>query len=177
MKSHVKLLIFCFLLFIVLTFTGCLSKLIPTTPSITSPADTEGILYLDPANCNPTLGKDFEMELKVSSIEDLKGYSVVLSYDPAVLKLVEIAEGPCLSEGNETFFWKKIDPAKGTIQIDCAILGTEISAYGEGSLATLYFTALLTKGDTGVNFAQTQIRDIHNQPILATQKSARIRCK
>jgi hypothetical protein len=116
------------------------------------------------------------MELKVSSIEDLKGYSVVLSYDPAVLRPVEIVEGPCLSEGNETFFWKKIDPAKGTIQIDCAILGAEISAYGEGSLATLYFT-VLTKANTEVGFSLSQIRDTRNHLILTNQKSAQIRCR
>ena len=85
-------------------------------------------------------------------------------------------EGPCLSEGNETFFWKKIDPVKGTIQVDCAILGSELSAYGEGSLATLHFK-VLKKADTEVNFAQTQIRDTHNQPILTDQKSAQVRCK
>jgi hypothetical protein len=117
------------------------------------------------------------MELKASSIENLKGYSVILSYDPAVLKPGEIEEGPCLTEGNRTFFWKKIDPVKGTIQIDCAILGSELSAYGEGSLATLHFTALLTKGHTEVNFAQTQTRDTLNKEIITTKRNARAKSK
>ena len=175
MKSYLKLLTLSFLLLIVLTLAGCpkLGQLV--TPSL--PDSVSGILYLDPASCNPTPGKDFTMELKASSIEDLKGYSVLLSYDPAVLKPGEIEEGPCLAQGNETFFWKKIDPTKGTIQIDCAILGSELSADGEGSLATLHFTALLTKGDTEVIFAQAQTRDTHNQSILTDQKSAQVRCK
>jgi hypothetical protein len=53
MKPYVKLLTLCFLLFIVLIFTGCLGKLIPTTPEVTSPEEIEGILYLEPASCNP----------------------------------------------------------------------------------------------------------------------------
>ena len=175
MKPYAKPLIFCFLFFMALTLTGCPKFGQLVTPSL--PDSASGILYLEPASCNPTPGKDFTMELKASSIENLKGYSVILSYDPAVLKPGEVEEGPCLSEGNETFFWKKIDPVKGTIQIDCAILGAELSAYGEGSLATLHFTALLSKGNTEVIFAQTQTRDTHNQPILTNQKSAQVRCK
>ena len=177
MKSHVKILIFCFLLFIALTLVGChkLGQLVtPSLPNSTSLQ--KGILYLEPASYEPTLGENFKIDLKASSIENLKGYSVTLSYDPVILRLGEIEEGPCLSEENETFFWKKIDPAKGVIQIDCAILGTKISTYGEGSLAILYFTAL-EKGNIEVDFDQTQTRDTYNQPILTTQKSTRIKCK
>ena len=175
MKNYIKLLTLGFLFFIVLTLVGCpkIGQLV--APSL--PDSASGILYLEPASYNPTPGKDFTIELKASSIDNLKGYSVILSYDPAVLKPGEVEEGPCLSEGNETFFWKKIDPVKGTIQIDCAILGAELSAYGEGSLATLHFTALLSKGHTEVIFTQTQTRDTHNQPILTDQKSAQVRCK
>jgi hypothetical protein len=177
MKSHVKLLIFCFLLFIALTLVGCLKFGQLVTPSLPNSTSLQkGILYLEPASYKPTIGESFKIELKASSIENLKGYSVILSYDPAILRLGEIVEGPCLSEENETFFWKKIDSVKGTIQIDCAILGTKISTYGEGSLAILYFT-VLEKGNIEVDFDQTQTRDTYNQPILTTQKSARIRCK
>lgn len=174
--SYKRIIIYLLILSLVLIFTGCLSKIIPTTPEVTSPEGTAGILYLEPAICNSAPGKDFKMELKASSINNLKGYSVILSYDPAVLKPGEIVEGPCLSEGNETFFWKKIDLVKGTIQIDCAILGSELSAYGEGSLATLHFTAL-TKGHTEVIFSLTQTRDTRNHPILTNQKNAQVRCK
>jgi len=173
--SYKRIIISLLILSLIITLSGCTGLgLTPSLPNSTTLQN--GVFYLEPANCNPTPGKDFEMELKVSSIEDLKGYSVVLSYDPAVLKLVEIAEGPCLSEGNETFFWKKIDLAKGTIQIDCAILGTEISAYGEGSLATLYFT-VLTKANTEVGFSLSQTRDTRNHPILTNQKSVQVKCR
>ena len=175
MKNYIKLLTLGFLFFIVLTLVGCpkIGQLV--APSL--PDSASGILYLEPASYNPTPGKDFTIELKASSIDNLKGYSVILSYDPAVLKPGEIEEGPCLTKGNRTFFWKRIDPLKGTIQIDCAILGAELSVDGEGSLATLHFTALLSKGNTEVIFAQTQTRDTHNQPILTDQKSAQVRCK
>ena len=173
--SYQRLIISLLILSFILTLFGCTGLgLTPSLPNSTTLQ--EGILYLEPASYEPTLGENFKIELNASSIENLKGYSVVLSYDPAVLKPGEIEGGPCLSEGNETFFWKKIDPAKGTIQIDCAILGAEISAYGEGSLATLHFTAL-TKGHTEVIFSLTQTRDTRNHPILNNKKNAQVRCK
>ena len=171
MKSYLKLLTLGLLFCAILVLTGCLKFNQATTPPIPDSATLEkGNLYLE-TNSNPIVGKDFEIELKASSIEDLKGYSVLLSYDPAVLKPEEIEEGPCLTEGNETFFWKKINPTKGTIQIDCAILGSELSADGEGSLATLHFK-VLKKADTEVVFSLAQTRDTRNHPILTDQKSA-----
>jgi len=176
MKSYLKFFTLCFLLFVTFTLVGCLKFNQPTTPPIPDSATLEkGNLYLE-TNSNPIVGKDFEIELKASSIEDLKGYSIILSYDRNVLKPGEVEEGPCLSKGNETFFWKKIDPVKGTIQIDCAILGSELSADGEGSLATLHFK-VLKKADTEVVFSLAQTRDTRNHPILTDQKSAQVRCQ
>ena len=176
MKSYFKLLVLCFLFFLTLALVGCLKFNQPTTPPIPDSASLEkGNLYLE-ANGSPTVGKDFGIELKASSIEDLKGYSVILSYDPTILKPKEVEEGPCLSKGNETFFWKEIDSAQGTIQIDCAILGSEKSAYGDGSLATLHFK-VLKKSDTEVIFSLTQTRDTRNHSILTNNKNAQVRCR
>ena len=130
--SYKRLIVSLLIFSLIIILPGCLGKLIPVAPSVAVLEDTEGILYLKSTSCNPIPGKDFEIELKVSSIEDLKGYSVILSYDPTILKPKEVEEGPCLSKENETFFWKEIDSAKGTIQIDSAILGSEKSAYGDG---------------------------------------------
>ena len=54
--SYQKIVISLLILSLILIFTGCLSKLIPVTPEITSPAGTEGILkevsYNRQAACN-----------------------------------------------------------------------------------------------------------------------------
>jgi hypothetical protein len=155
---------------------GCLGKLIPTTPEITPPAGTEGVLYLEPANLNIISSKDFTVELKTTSITNLKGYSVTLSYDPTLLSLQEVVEGPFLSSKGKTFFYKKVDDTKGTILIDCALLGKSLSISGEGILATLSFTSLKA-GSTSLTFKLTKTRDTYNKEVITTKRNAMVKSK
>ena len=83
--SYKKLIVSLLILSLILISTGCLGKLIPTTPSVTPPAGTAGGLYLEPANLTLTPSQDFTVELKATSITNLKGYSVTLSYDPTLI--------------------------------------------------------------------------------------------
>ena len=130
--SYKRIIVSLLILSLVLISTGCLSKLIPTTPEVTSPAGTAGVLYLEPANLSLTPSQDFTVELKVTSITNLKGYSVTLSYDPTLISLKEVTEGPFFSAKGKTFFYSKEE--NGTILIDCALLGTDLSISGEGTL-------------------------------------------
>jgi len=174
--SYKRLIIFLLILSLILIFAGCLSKLIPVTPSDTSPAGTEGILYLEPANLNIIPGKDFTIELKVASIANLKGYSVTLSYDPALLSLQEVVEGPFFSVKGETFFYNDIDGQGGKVLIDCAILGRDLSVSGEGTLATLSFTCL-KPGSTSLTFKLVKTRDTYNKVIVTTKRNAVVKSK
>ena len=172
--SYKRIIISLLILSLILIFAGCLGKLIPTTPSVTPPAGTEGVLYLEPANLTITPSQDFTIELKTSSITDLKGYSVTLSYDPALLSLKEVTEGPFFSSKGKTFFYNKVD--KGTILIDCAILGPELSVSGEGTLAALSFTSLKS-GSTSLTFKLTKTRDTCNKEIVITKRNAVVKSK
>jgi len=153
-----------------------LSKLFPTTPEITAPAGTAGVLYLEPANLSLTPSQDFTVELKATSITNLKGYSVTLSYDPTLISLQEVTEGPLFSTKGKTFFYKKVDDKKGTTLIDCAILGPSLSLSGEGTLATLSFT-FLKAGSTNLNFKLTKTRDAHNKEVITTKRNAKVKSK
>jgi len=174
--SYKKIIIFLLILSLILILPGCLSKLIPTTPEVTAPAETEGVLYLEPANLTITPGKDFTVELKATSITNLKGYSVTLSYDPTLISLQEVTEGPFFSSKGKTFFYKKVDDTKGTILIDCAVLGPELSVSGEGTLATLSFTSLKS-GSTSLTFKLTKTRDTNNKEIITTKRNSLIKSK
>jgi hypothetical protein len=151
-----------------------LAKLIPTTPSVTSPAEAAGVLYLEPANLTLVPSEDFTVELKATSISNLKGYSVTLSYDPTLISLQEVTEGPFLSEKGKTFFYTKED--QNTILIDNALLGTDLSISGEGTLAILSFTCLKA-GSTGIEFSLTKTRDTHNKEIVTTKRSIKLKSK
>ena len=172
--SYKKLIISLLILSLVFAFTGCLGKLIPTTPSITPSAEKAGVLYLEPADLTLTPSQDFTVELKVTSITDLKGYSVTLSYDPTLISLQEVTEGPFFSTKGKTFFYSKED--KGTILIDCALLGKTLSTSGEGTLATLSFTCLKA-GSTSIEFSLAKTRDTLNKEIITTKRNTKLKSK
>jgi len=174
--SYKKLIVSLLILSLIVILPGCLSKLIPTTPEVTAPAGIEGILYLEPANLTITPSKDFIVELKATSITNLKGYSVTLSYDPTLLSLKEVVEGPFFSSKGKTFFYNKVDDKKGTILIDCAILGPSLSVSGEGTLATLSFTSLKA-GSTSIEFSLAKTRDTDNKEIITTKRKAKLKSK
>ena len=174
--SYKKLLISLLILSLILIFAGCLGKLIPTTPEVTPPAGTAGVLYLEPANLSLTPSQDFTVELKVTSITNLKGYSVTLSHDPALISLQEVIESSFFSSKGKTFFYKKIDDTKGTVLIDCAILGPGLSVSGEGTLAILSFTSLKA-GSTSLTFKLAKTRDTNNKEIITTKKNAKLKSK
>jgi hypothetical protein len=169
--SYKKLFIFLLILSLIFTFTGCLGKLLLTTPSVTPPAGTAGILYLDPASLNVSSGESFTADLKVGAINDLKGYSVTLSYDPTLITPQEITEGSFFSSSGETFFYQDINPEEGTILIDCAILGRDLCVSGEGTLATLSFTCLKA-GSAPLSFAQAKTRNGENKELVTTKEQA-----
>ena len=172
--SYKKLIITLLILSLVFIFTGCLGKLLPTTPSITPPTGTAGVLYLEPANLTLTPSQDFTVELKVTSITNLKGYSVTLSYDPTLINLQEVTEGPFFSSKGETFFYSKED--NNTILIDCALLGKTLSTSGEGTLATLSFTSLKA-GSTSIEFSLAKTRDALNKEIVTTKRNTKLKSK
>jgi hypothetical protein len=171
--SYKKLIIFLLILSLALISTGCLAKLIPTTPSV-APPGTAGVLYLEPANLTLTPSEDFTVELKVTSITDLKGYSVTLSYDPTLISLQEVTEGSFFSAKGKTFFYTKED--NNTILIDCALLGKTLSISGEGTLATLSFTCLKA-GSTNIEFSLAKTRDTLNKEIVTTKRNTKLKSK
>jgi hypothetical protein len=166
-----RLIIPLLILSLVLTLSGCGgSGLTPTIPE----GQENGVLYLEPANLTITPSKGFTVELKAAFITDLKGYSVTLFYDPALLSLQEAEEGTFLSAEGKTFFYKKVDEVKGIILIDCAILGPEAGVSGEGTLAAFSF-ASLKAGSTGIEFSLTRVRNTCNKEIITTIKNSLIR--
>jgi hypothetical protein len=173
--SYQRVIIYLLILSLLLTISGCggLGQLlVPTVPS----GQEEGVLYLEPANLIIAPSKDFTVKLKTTSITNLKGYSVTLSYDPDLLSLKEVTEGPFFSSKGKTFLYKKVDDNQCTILIDCALLGKTLSVSGEGTLATLSFTCLKA-GSTSVDFSLAKTRDTLNKEIITTKRNARVKSK
>ena len=172
--SYKRLIISLLILSLIIILPGCLAKLIPTTPSVTPPAGTAGVIYLEPANLTLVPSQDFTVELKATSITNLKGYSVTLSYDPTLISLQEVTEGLFLSEKGKTFFYTTEE--QNTILIDNALLGKTLSISGEGTLATLSYTCLKA-GSTGIEFSLAKTRDTLNKEIITTKRNIKLKSK
>jgi len=170
--SFKKLIIPLFILFLILTLTGCFGKFLNTPPL----ADQTGSLSLDPNQLTPTPGEDFTVSLITPSVQNLKGYSVTLGYDPKLIRLNEATEGPFFSSKGETFFYCDIDNQQGSVLMDCAILGRDLSVSGQGVLATLSFTCLKA-GQAEITFENVITRDTYNEDILTTQKGALVKSR
>jgi len=174
--SYKRLTILLLILSFILIFAGCLGNLFPLTPSVAPPEEKVGVFYLEPANLTITSSKDFTVELMNTSVTNLKAYSVTLSYDPELIRLNEVTEGSFFSSKGETFFYRDIDNQEGSVLIDCAILGRDLSVSGEGTLANLSFTCLKA-GETGITFEFTDTRDTYNKTMVTTKRDAVIKNK
>jgi len=91
--SFKKVLIPLFILFLILTLTGCFGKLLDTTPL----TDQTGTFSLDPNQLTLTPGEDFTVSLITPSVQNLKTYSITLDYDPQLIRLNELITRKALS--------------------------------------------------------------------------------
>jgi len=176
MKNLKKIIIlFCFLI-IMLSLVGCSflkNLLAPPLPGEDSQPLAGGTLYLQADEQVLSPGQDLEIKLQVTGIKQLKGYSIILDYDPSLLQVTEIKEGSFLSNDNNTFFYQKADDAKGTIQVDSAVLGPGVVVSGEGNLATLTFKVL--KAETiSMSFQQVKARASGNRSLVPTYQNIRL---
>lgn len=176
MKNLKKIIIlFCFLI-IMLSLVGCSflkNLLAPPLPGEDSQPLAGGTLYLQADEQILAPGEKLEVKLQVTGIKQLKGYSVILAYDPSLLQVIEIKEGSFLSSDNNTFFYQKADVAKGTIQVDSALLGAGLTVSGEGTLATLNCKVL--KAETiSLSFQQVKARASGNRSLVPTYQNIRL---
>jgi hypothetical protein len=94
-----------------------------------------------------SVGQEFEMEVWIHNVADLRGYDFTLRYDTDMLELVEGPEGMVISD-----FLRSGDPSAQTSEFQLtdrkgivfvgALLGQKQTAQGSGDLVRLTFRAL-----------------------------------
>lgn len=114
------------------------SALIVTQPSA-SPTTT---VYVHPSTKTVTVGQTFIIDIRISDVIDLYGWEFKLGWNPNLLDVVEVTEGPFLKQGGQTFFPEpKINNTAGYILVDCTLLGDVPGVNGSGTLAYVKFYA------------------------------------
>ena len=95
-------------------------------------------------------GEQFQLGLNLKANGGLRSMPFQIAYDPAALKVVNVAEGEFFKQnGVQTSFVSNVDAAAGKIFVGVARSGVEAAA-GEDSLATINFKALAGHPKTDV---------------------------
>jgi hypothetical protein len=100
-------------------------------------------LYVEPETTIAQPGDSFSINFEIADVESLYGWQIYLSWDPSVLHLKRVAEGPFLSENwtKTTFFLTSYDDtASGYMLFAAVLLGQVPSTSGSGTLGYGYFS-------------------------------------
>jgi hypothetical protein len=109
-------------------------------------ASPKTTLYVDPPSIvNPALipGSTFTVDLMISDVEFLYAWQVNMSYNSAVLKCVNLAEGEFLATQPEgTLGANRTENEKGWALFGWCTLGAYRGVNGSGTLATIEYEVL-----------------------------------
>lgn len=102
------------------------------------------VVGIQPPLSSVTVGQAFEVTVAVAGVADLFAFQFDLTFDPALLAAVSIAEGAFLPGGGPTFFVPGvIDNALGTINFTAdTLFGAVPGVSGDGALAVVRFQAI-----------------------------------
>jgi len=115
------------------------------------PEDAGGsIVYLSPASFEAPRDREFRMNIELSSDKEIGNASLVLTFDPQILKLKDVLEGGGLRQlGDKVPFLKNISGGTCTIGFSSPPGGRGFK--GRAVLAVLVFTSV-NQGQTSLGF-------------------------
>jgi hypothetical protein len=118
-------------------------------------ASPETILYIDPPSIvdqTLTPGSTFTVNVMVSDVEFLFYWQANVTFNPDVLRIVDVVEGDFLKASPEgTFGAKRIEASWALF--GWTIIGSHLGISGSGILATVEFE-VLAMGESLIEFAQ-----------------------
>jgi len=138
-------------------------------------ANETTILAIDPTPFEvpeTQIGETIQLNITIANVANLWGWKVRLNWNPQVLNITQVEEGPFLKSIGETMFvWPYTSPTinEGYIpEITCGLLQAT-GANGSGVLATLTFKVLTSDASTiSVNETQLLEPESPHQEILHT---------
>ena len=119
-------------------------------PAESEPTGASGV-YLSPASFEAPRDREFRMNVELSSEQEIGNASLVLTFDPRILKLKDVLEGGGLRQlGEKVPFIKSISGGTCTLGFSSPPSGPGFK--GRGVLAVLVFTSV-GSGQASVAFA------------------------
>ncbi len=114
------------------------------------------------------IGTFFSATIEVRSATDLAAFQMDVSFDPAVLEVVQLAQGTFLSDTGKTYWFDpKIDNVRGVIDNFLCGKTDNRGAYGDGILATIVFEAVGI-GRSSITLQNVKLSDSRGRVIEST---------
>jgi len=129
---------------------------------------TGGSIVLQPGAQQVAVGSTARLSVSASDIQNVHGYSVIVTYDPALLRYSKAAKESFLT--GQTLFFVTNDSINGSLRIDEAILGSGTQS-GSGALAQVEFVPR-QEGQVSLEITGADVRDAQNQTITVTTAGA-----
>jgi hypothetical protein len=102
------------------------------------------VIGFSPSASQVDVGDQVTVAVSITDADDLYSYSLDVLFDPAVLQVVSVDQGPFLGTGGNTLFFPGfIDNTLGRVDFNDETLLTAVSGVsGDGNLFSLTFEAL-----------------------------------
>jgi general secretion pathway protein D len=121
---------------------------VPPAPQGAPATERVVLTWQGPSQVKP--GETVSLTLNAQSAEALSRLDLLVSFDPTVLRAVDVTEGGFLRQGDQqSALVKTIDQAGGQILVDVSGMGGD-GASGTGSVATLVFEAIAEHPQTQI---------------------------
>ncbi|MDA2914074.1 cohesin domain-containing protein, partial [Acidobacteriia bacterium AH_259_A11_L15] len=134
-----------------------------TTPEIQGPAQ----LRFQPAQARVAAGQQLVVELVAENARDLFSVPFVLTFDPAVVKLVEVHHGGFLGGEQPAALVHRVDEEHGVAILSVSRPPGAQGVSGTGTVVTLVFQGLAA-GRTPLAIRQVAARDSQRRPLELT---------
>jgi hypothetical protein len=114
-------------------------------------------LYIDPPMTKRAVGQDFSVNASISSVTDLYGWQLQLSWNRTILdveSVADVTEGTFLKNHASTFFIPNINETSGLLSAYDTLTGNVSGVNGSGVLATVRFH-VTGNGECGLHLSET----------------------
>lgn len=142
------------------------------TPQMPNATVKKGqILIAAPAT--GTLGEPFTLDVRAENVESFTAAPFSLTFDPALVELVSVAEGASLRmPGMQTNFSSSLDPA-GSVKISLQLSGGTSLDGGSGVLAKLVFRSK-KQGSAAFGFRDVAFTSANGTPVPVVPVAATV---
>jgi hypothetical protein len=116
-------------------------------------------LYLSPKEEKLThTSQRFSLDLMIDNIENLWAWAIGVSWDPDVIRFVDVIEGPFLKDTGYTIFTSRPALIGKVPEITCTKLKIE-GVDGSGILATMTFELMKETNGTKIHITESHLRE------------------